>query len=43
VNVVVALAGFVLMWMGIDADQAVMASLGGVLFGGAVMHGVVGR
>ena len=43
VTVVVALCGFVLIWLGIDMNHAAMASCGGMLFGGAVMHGVFGR
>lgn len=43
VSLLAALAGFVLIWLGIDQHQAMLSSVGGILFGGGVMHGAFGR
>lgn len=38
-----ALSGFVLIWIGIDQHMTIVASIGGILFGGGLMHGAFGR
>lgn len=43
VALIAALLGFVLIWFGNEWHQAIMATVGGVMFGGSVMYGAFGR
>jgi hypothetical protein len=43
VALITALLGFVLLWLGNEWHEALMATAGGILFGGGVMYGAFGR
>lgn len=41
IGLMIALTGFVVIWLAIEGNYPVLATVGGVLFGGGVVFGVV--
>ena len=41
ISLVIATLGFMLLWLANENADAVMATIGGIIFGGAVVFGVI--
>lgn len=41
--IVVTLVGYVMIWIGLYWSDSIMTTIGGILFGGGIVHGTLGR